>query len=711
MSNTYVMKPEILALFQKRAEMEESMQSDRDDTVLLRQSLKRADEVTTDFTNILAAFANRLEDVETSISPLHGVTTDIQLASENLQETITQLEYIISFYYTPKEIEDVVALGATSDLSDYIRVMYKAHEAMQFFKEQVEHTPGGRSAALSDGIISEIEVYYGRGVSELESVYRLRVSKLTEIESEVGFAAIKQPSQNPQQDIDILINDMYKIGSWFTTVQINNFITIYATVRSSHMVNLLKKSITEDFFDIGQLAEERGADSGAPKLGDGPSGGGPSKRGHRSRKDNISMGARALDKIKSKTTDHFRQPSLGHGHRSSITALADVVKGAGDNRKGYEVGSSRYARSVHQFYKILDHEKAMTERCIPAALVATGFASVISTPVTDFVDLNLVMVQKLSKESEKAGYSPEMGYDYTLLYECLDILKALKKNLSPMRKLLWAVTKEFEKYQDLVSDFEGACTKALKDITVNAKAQGGRAVPNDGTVHEVTSEIIGNLEKLLEYKETVIPLLSSMGSNINNYIGELVGILYDNLEAKSKVYSETGLQDVFMMNNLHYIEKHCVPSASGSTHKGLEQATPQDVKKHVQSGFIQYRRNYDATWFKCTEAVLDIKKGGKEHDLTGDKISRDAKKMIKDKFSTFNSEFAALTSSQKQWAVPDTALRAALVKSHLDGLLPLYRKFLVRYQNVPFTTTPEKYIKYSAADVERELKALFDASA
>ena len=65
---------------------------------------------------------------------------------------------------------------------------------------------------------------------------------------------------------------------------------------------------------------------------------------------------------------------------------------------------------------------------------------------------------------------------------------------------------------------------------------------------------------------------------------------------------------------------------------------------------------------------------------------------------------------QKAYTIPDTEMREALKKDNKDYVLPQYRDFLGRYKHTNFTKNPDKYIKYSPADVATFIDQFFDAS-
>ncbi|KAF8079440.1 hypothetical protein N665_1028s0023 [Sinapis alba] len=75
----------------------------------------------------------------------------------------------------------------------------------------------------------------------------------------------------------------------------------------------------------------------------------------------------------------------------------------------------------------------------------------------------------------------------------------------------------------------------------------------------------------------------------------------------------------------------------------------------------------------------------------------------------FNMQFDELHQRQSQWTVPDTELRESLRLAVAEVLLPAYRSFLKRFGPlVENGKNPQKYIKYTAEDLERLLGELFE---
>ncbi len=66
---------------------------------------------------------------------------------------------------------------------------------------------------------------------------------------------------------------------------------------------------------------------------------------------------------------------------------------------------------------------------------------------------------------------------------------------------------------------------------------------------------------------------------------------------------------------------------------------------------------------------------------------------------------------QKAYAIPDADLREHLKSDNKEFIIPQYEIFLQKYKTISFTKNPEKYIKYTVADIGRFIDKFFDSAA
>jgi exocyst complex protein 7 len=85
--------------------------------------------------------------------------------------------------------------------------------------------------------------------------------------------------------------------------------------------------------------------------------------------------------------------------------------------------------------------------------------------------------------------------------------------------------------------------------------------------------------------------------------------------------------------------------------------------------------------------------------------------ILQDKFAGFNKEMEEISSTQKRYSIPDVELRESLKRDNKEYILPKYNSFYDKYSNVAFTKSPEKYIKYTPAQVSGLIDSFFDVAA
>lgn len=180
----------------------------------------------------------------------------------------------------------------------------------------------------------------------------------------------------------------------------------------------------------------------------------------------------------------------------------------------------------------------------------------------------------------------------------------------------------------------------------------------------------------------------------------ITSLLESNLEGKSKLYKDIALSHLFMMNNIRYI----VQKVKGSE---LRTLLGDDWIRRRSGQVRQYATNYQrSAWRKVLSCLRDegIYIGGS----SSSKVSKEA---LKDRFKSFNAMFEEVYRNQTAWFVPDPQLRVELRISIEEKLLPAYRAFLGRFRmHLEGVRHAERYIKYSAEDLENFILDLFEGS-
>lgn len=91
-------------------------------------------------------------------------------------------------------------------------------------------------------------------------------------------------------------------------------------------------------------------------------------------------------------------------------------------------------------------------------------------------------------------------------------------------------------------------------------------------------------------------------------------------------------------------------------------------------------------------------------------MTKNERNQVKDRFKSFNDNFEEFHKLQRKFSVPDPELRSQLIKDIRNLIVPMYSRFLQRYQSIEFSTHREKYIKYEATVVDRMIGEFYATS-
>lgn len=236
------------------------------------------------------------------------------------------------------------------------------------------------------------------------------------------------------------------------------------------------------------------------------------------------------------------------------------------------------------------------------------------------------------------------------------------------------------------------------------------AVPGGG-LHPITRYVMNylraacrsrqTLEQVFDESNGVLPptKLEERGqpsSSLSVQMAWIMELLESNLEMKSKIYRDSALCSIFMMNNGRYIVQKVRDSELGSL------LGDDWIRKH-NAKVRQYHTNYQrSSWNKVLGALK----------LDNDSMAPNvAAKTMKEKLKLFNLYFEEICKTQSNWVVFDEQLREELRISVSKLLSPAYRNFIGRFQNVPeMGRNADRHIKYSQEDLEARINELFEGS-
>lgn len=247
------------------------------------------------------------------------------------------------------------------------------------------------------------------------------------------------------------------------------------------------------------------------------------------------------------------------------------------------------------------------------------------------------------------------------------------------------------------------------------KGENSGAILN-GDIHPITRYVMNYLKLLVDYSDTMNTLLPKNDhddehdpnsseldngdcvdtvSPLTRRVQVLITSLEANVEEKSKLYEDSAMKYIFLMNNIHYMIQKVKESELRSV------MGDQWIRKHrgkVRQWHTSYLR---ATWSKPLLFLKDEGIGGSSTSAS--------RVILKERFKNFNACFEDIYRIQTLWKVPDDQLREELRISISEKVLPAYRAFMGRFgSQLESGRHGGKYVKYYPDDLENYLSDLFE---
>ncbi|KAK3033381.1 hypothetical protein RJ639_034431 [Escallonia herrerae] len=234
-----------------------------------------------------------------------------------------------------------------------------------------------------------------------------------------------------------------------------------------------------------------------------------------------------------------------------------------------------------------------------------------------------------------------------------------------------------------------------------------------GAIHPLTRYVMNYLKYACEYKDTLEQIfqqnsksegeenLQSDQATSSPFSAQLLvvmDLLDENLEAKSKLYKDISLRNIFLMNNGRYILQKV--KGSPEIHKGMGDNWCRRRSTVVR----QYHKNYQRETCGRLLQCLSLEGGL----LVNGKV---CKQVVKERFKNFGVTFDEIHKAQSTWVVSDEQLVSELRVSITGLVIPAYRSFLGRFkQHLDNGRQAEKYIKYQPEDIETLIEGLFEGN-
>ncbi|CAL1386908.1 unnamed protein product [Linum trigynum] len=626
----------------------------------MKEALLKSQTITENVVSILGSFDSRLSVLETAMRPTQIRTHAIRKAHENIDKTLKAAEVLLAEFDISRQAEAQILRGPHEDLESYLEAIEQLRKNIRFFSSSKGFKSG-------DAVLDNANTLLAKAISKLEDEFKqLLVSCSKPVEPDRLFECLPE-SMRPS--------------------------------------------------------------AGSPANHGDPNGLGPHSHNHSEQQNSNAEAAsfKPLVMIPPRTVPLLHDLAVHmvqSGHQQQLlktyrdtrsSVLEESLRKLGVERLSkedvqkmqWEILEAKIGNWIH-FMRIAVKILFAGERRL-CDQIFDGFDSLRDQCFAECTGNNVSMLLSFGEAITKSKRSPEKLFVLLDMYEIMRELHSEIESVfsgkvcAEIRESTLGLTKKLaQTAQETFGDFEEAVEK---DATKTAVL--------DGTVHPLTSYVINYVKFLFDYQSTLNQLFREFEtggetvSQLATVTMRIMQALQTNLDGKSKQYKDQALTHLFLMNNIHYM----VRSVRRSEAKDL--LGDDWVQRHrrvVQQHANQYKRTGWGKILQCVSAQGLTSSGGSSsapgESGSGSGASRG---LVKERFKIFNMQFEELHQKQSQWTVPDTELRESLRLAVAEVLLPAYRSFVKRFGPlVESGKTPQKYIKYTAEDLERMLGEFFE---
>ncbi|KAJ1527312.1 hypothetical protein ONE63_008830 [Megalurothrips usitatus] len=701
---------------ERKFEIETKLEKELGNLNLLKERVNKSSNLTKGITNILSSFEHRLARLEETILPVYNETGNLQRQQENIERTLLALEHVISFYSVSQEVEPIIRMGpgpsqnGIPTLEPFLRAMDRLQSALEYFEKnnpqsvELENvttlfTSGG------DALNREFKDILCRHSKPVPPITLLDIVGADEDTS--GEDAPPSLSHFP----DAVIQELVCIADWLIAHNHDDYMNTYSKVRAKVMM----KSLT-------QLREQQKAHSGGSTHGLNMAGSPllrqkfqnrhetPNRRASKRIQHVLEKKANKMLLKASQTLEQSTGLTFGPRRASShFEQREDVVD---------DVEMENYLVCVMAVQRLMQSERLLMAGIIPLSHQPRILEAIVSEAMDSIVQEG----ENIAVRAKRCINRQEYGAVLVIF---------------PILKHLLTIRPEFEKivegcdynvrskFASILNTLHSTGAKALEDLIESIRADPSTQLPKDGTVHELTSNVLVFLEQLLDYTDTIAGVLEKEPAYaaalhhaglanrperaralLGIYVKKVVSQLNTTLLSKSDLYGDVAVRSVFRLNNNHYVLKALQRSGLAE----LVQLTEVDCQQLYHDMIQQHKKDYTQSWSRVLNYISTVDDIPSTVLQSGKLRDRD-RNTIKEKFAGFNKEMEEMAKVQRGYSIPDVELRESLKRDNKEYILPKYNAFYEKYANLQFTKNPEKYVKYTSVQVSAMIDRFFDVAA
>lgn len=783
----------------------------------LNDSLQSSDQIVSKMTSVLDSFDDRLTSLETSILPIHHATQRLTRLYDNVSSCVLQLNTVIGYFDMASGEEAFVSLGPkVPGLDAYMATIDRLKLAFDFLSHA--------KVKNSEKYIQSLRLLIDRGTVKLEE----------------SFKQILTEESTRLDDLSVLFDSSAESdgeGGATSPSPGSSFFLISYEFADAREPRTLQKSHTEP---TGHASPTPSKHTNLPHLPPTSASNSTSKLlsmdaltrlqkiSHRLSSSNAAEPSQSLTKLYVTSRSAFL---LGTLQTFSNSTGGVYVMGERRHNSHSSLFTSTPAPSsaspfvlfTKSLLALFDLEWNLLHLIFSPSLDAPSasspsrrhfqhhrfFASTFHAIVSAILNIYKECADSITVRAKRLSVQHHDFSSYFLLLDVVENVvgglvasQSTQPNSSHLLVLgdgraSWHVAMKsldlpFDNDPDhVMHEFSWTALNLLSDFLDEVRNSGTKSsnLPDDATVHELSSNTMNHMKRICEYLEFTEILFVSFSNfhwtssnsstpvsstpaakdldflhrivqstiqfkkknqsiltpasttppqrdsdslsvqqafpNTRKYLLDLFTELLSNLETKSKGYKKGGggsaigsgraegatasgdkntpkpvISTIFLINNFHFILKNI------RTQPLLLHLL--DVEAKLEKRVGEELAAYQECWNHIIEHLMDttfIRNGEIKQQL-----SSSERQNIKDRFKNFNSDFEDLHKLQRKFSVPDIELRTSIIRTVKKMVLPMYSRFLDRYQTISFSNTPSKYIKYDSFLLELMLDQFFHSS-
>ncbi|TKR93786.1 hypothetical protein L596_008181 [Steinernema carpocapsae] len=616
----------------------EKLQQDEEWLNSLQEHLKKSTSLTSNVSNMLESFQQRLQRLDDTISPLHEKSTRLQRKQQNVTKLLKTIDATIQLFGRTAELENAIRdTNPSLDLQEYIENMDALYNAIVFFASHPTY----------DNQRDNMKLTFESGCTCLEKeIHNLVITNSIMVAPTTIVECLDEEFEILSTRIRSLetlknIKNISKLFDWLRkNYEMTRCSETFAVVRSDNMLKTLNA-----------LGEQH-------------------------RDANSSLNASAANS---------RKASAVSTRASSTVFLKQAFK------KATGRGTEKFAdkRDVVNDGS-LDFVILLFASVLALIQIETELTAKISEEVTVQAQLQRLIFSRPLQLVVNSAYTTLEQYDQGVS-GLLPLMKFLLRHNSQLLSLSQNAVNNIISFEPLMQLASSKTRSAINELCERLSNDNDKFYPKDGNVHQVTANTMHLLNHMAVFRNVV----TETSGPADRVFEQILGALEGNIRSKSLLYQDEFLQAIFQLNNTNYV----LTGIQEGPVANVLRARLNDLCASYRQKLSDLLNRYLRSWNRVV-AVFSM-------DLNeDDKIT--ASKTI---FATFNREFEATITHQKEYCVSDLKLGHIIRDRIKELVVTPYARLYSRCAQSAFSSNLEKHIRYTPESLEMCIDRIFDASA